>query len=138
MSSDKWFFETQHLAHCAVHAVNNLLQAQVTDTATFNRVADRLASENAAQTFQLFNPHRVPILGFYDVNVLINVLQELSEYEVDWLDQRKYAEFAKHVDLQNDHDAEQVVVGIIVNIQQRTLFLKGICVLLFFFEIDRC
>jgi hypothetical protein len=120
-SGESYYFERQHLAHCAIHAVNNLLQEEKTNVELFNRVADRLASANEAQLFSLWNPHRVPLLGFYDVNVLMNVLQEIGTYEVDWLDQRKFKEFSKHVDVALD----ERIVGIIVNVQQRTLFLKG-------------
>jgi josephin len=123
-----WYFEKQKLAHCAIHAVNNLLQDSIASTMLFDKIASDLESKSVsdgitpARFLWLGPAHRTPVLGYYDVNVLTEFLQSSTcACSVDWFDQRKDLN-ALVTDV--DWNAKSFL-GIILNVRRRTFLIKS-------------
>ena len=71
---------------CAQHTINGLLQEPAFDAAALTEIALNLDSGG-----KLSLAHRWPVLGNYDINVLVLALQQRG-YEVRWWDRRLSAE----------------------------------------------
>jgi len=82
MSDQKRIYhERQNRMMCAKHAINNLLQEAKFTESDLDQIGRKLSPE------AWVNRHKTPLLGNYDVNVVIKALQDLS-YTVDWFDKR--------------------------------------------------
>ena len=76
------YFERQLLLRCGVHALNNLL-----GKAAFTADAlDEIANTIAGTPYTLL--HRWPLVGNWDVNVILMALQA-EHLTVTWWDERK-------------------------------------------------
>eukprot|EP01104_Vermistella_antarctica_P008150 TRINITY_DN2036_c0_g4_i2.p1 TRINITY_DN2036_c0_g4~~TRINITY_DN2036_c0_g4_i2.p1 ORF type:complete len:270 (+),score=58.38 TRINITY_DN2036_c0_g4_i2:727-1536(+) len=96
------YHEQQQLQRCAIHTVNNLLQAGVFSSSDFDDISNSLTP---SQYFNMVNPHRSSFgTGNYDVNVIMRALDE-QQLSIRWFDRRKEV---------NDIDFDGVV-GLIVN-----------------------
>lgn len=85
-SNDVLYHERQHLALCAVHAINNLLQGPVCT----KRQLDEVCRQLAPSQYWFLNPHRSALgIGNYDVNVIMVVLVQQHGLQVTWHDSRK-------------------------------------------------
>lgn len=74
------YHEKQHLAHCAVHAVNNLFQQEWITYSDFAKIAQKLHQldmNNGISGSFSFNPYKsiVPFLGNFDVQCLAEALK---------------------------------------------------------------
>jgi len=100
------YHEKQHLQRCAIHAVNNLLQAKKYEKKEFDRICQTLSPD------AFVNPHK-SIFGFgnYDVNVVMCAIQQQG-LAVKWFDRRKNVDL---IDLSK-------LYGLIVNYSTTRLF----------------
>lgn len=80
------YHEQQRLMRCAQHTINGLLQEPAFDAAALTEIALNLDAGG-----KLSLAHRWPVLGNYDINVLVLALQQRG-YEVRWWDRRKSIE----------------------------------------------
>ena len=76
------YHEQQRLMRCAQHTLNGLLQEPAFDAAALTEIALSLDAN------KLSLAHRWPVLGNYDVNVLMLALQQRG-YDVRWWDRRR-------------------------------------------------
>ncbi|RWS06535.1 hypothetical protein B4U79_02215 [Dinothrombium tinctorium] len=84
MTTAKVYHEKQSKQLCALHSLNNLLQANVFSQKELDAICRNLSPNG-----QLINPHRSPFgLGNYDVNVIMFALQT-QHLEAIWFDRRK-------------------------------------------------
>lgn len=122
------YHEQQKWALCGVHAINNLLQKQAFDKASFDAVCDELAPSFHA----FWNPHRSAMgLGNYDVNVLM-VLLEREGFAVKWHDVRHEISTKTLEDYychcldgsRQDATAEPKICGIVVNLPSTGMWSK--------------
>ncbi|GMH44850.1 hypothetical protein BSKO_12802 [Bryopsis sp. KO-2023] len=77
------YHEKQRLMFCLEHCINNLFQSQVVTSWKLDEYAEQLTPTR----FFLYNPHRTPFLGNYDVNVLELALGDLGK-SLSWCDCR--------------------------------------------------
>ena len=86
MADRAMYHERQARMQCARHALNNLLQQPAYEAAELDRYAIQLGG-------RLSLTHRWPLLGNYDVNVVMLALQSARPpLEAVWWDARKGAE----------------------------------------------
>lgn len=91
------YHEKQHLALCAVHATNNLLQSPACTKGDFDAACEQLLAPSQLQQSSYYymywltnNPHRSVFgIGNYDVNVIMMVLEQKFGLQVTWHDSRK-------------------------------------------------
>ncbi|XP_067931857.1 josephin-2-like [Watersipora subatra] len=77
------YHEKQVKELCAIHSINNLLQAKVFEKKDFDKLSDALSPN----TF--LNPHRSILgTGNYDINVIMAALQSQG-LDLIWFDKRK-------------------------------------------------
>ncbi|GLI59504.1 hypothetical protein VaNZ11_001396 [Volvox africanus] len=77
------YHERQTLQMCLKHTLNNLFQHEAFVAADLNGIANTLTPPNIIG----LSPHRIPIFGNYDVNVLEVALQRYDKV-LTWLPQR--------------------------------------------------
>jgi josephin len=80
-TQDGIYHEPQQLLRCALHTLNALLQEPAYDAASLNAIALSIGGK-------LELAHRWPVLGNYDVNVMMIALQQRG-LDVRWWDQRR-------------------------------------------------
>ena len=80
-SPDEVYHEPQRRMWCALHALNALLQGPEYDSASLNKIA--LSIGGALEL-----AHRWPLVGNWDVNVIMVALQQRG-LEVRWWDRRR-------------------------------------------------
>lgn len=78
---DEVYHETQRRMWCALHALNALLQEPAYDAAALTEIALSIGGK-----LQL--AHRWPLMGNWDINVMMIALQQRG-LEVQWWDQRR-------------------------------------------------
>lgn len=79
------YHERQSKQLCALHALNNLFQNQL----TFKKEDLDAICKELAPDSRITNPHRSTFgLGCYDVNVIISALSKKG-FDVKWFDKRK-------------------------------------------------
>ncbi|RWS27923.1 Josephin-1-like protein [Leptotrombidium deliense] len=84
MTEKKVYHEKQVKQLCALHTLNNLLQANVFTQKELDSICKNLSPNNS-----LLNPHKSFFgLGNYDVNVIMCALQT-KQLEAIWFDKRK-------------------------------------------------
>ncbi|XP_003372282.1 josephin-2 [Trichinella spiralis] len=94
------YHEKQYLQRCALHALNNLFQAEIFTKKQLDDICLRLSPS------YLLNPHRSAFgLGNYDINVIETALQGVGCVAL-WFDKRKDV---RSIDLAN-------IVGLIINV----------------------
>lgn len=71
--------ERQHLSSlCALYSINNFLQRSAYTAADLNAISKEFNSSGSSQW------HHIPLIGQYDVNVIMVALQRQG-YDVQWL-----------------------------------------------------
>ena len=106
------YFESQRLMRCGCHALNNLLGEGAFSPADLDSIALTLA--NGGRALQ----HRWPVVGNYDVNVVLSCCASRG-LEATWWDARKPdAELL-------DALADENVVGVLLNVRSYPGWLFG-------------
>ena len=79
------YHERQSLQLCAMHVINNLLQAK-----EFSKnELDEICLDLAPDSYSWWNPHRSPLgWGNYDCNVIMVALQRRG-FDTIWFDKRR-------------------------------------------------
>jgi len=109
------YFESQRLMRCACHALNNLLGRSAFTPPELDALAVQLGGT------WLSLAHRWPLLGNYDVSVVLSALQACDPpLEAAWWDARK--DDAALVDAARGVD----VVGLLLNTRARPRLLGGL------------
>ena len=103
------YHEPQRLMRCAQHTLNALLQEPAFSAAALDEIARSISSGRLALA------HRWPVLGNYDVNVMMMALQKHG-LDVQWWDRR-----ADLLELQRAAERESCV-GLICNEPTSWLF----------------
>ena len=107
------YFETQRLMRCACHALNNLVGRAAFTPADLDGIATSLGG--SAYSLE----HRWPLVGNYDVSVVLMALGTL-DFEASWWDARKSS--AELVTALGADD----VVGALVNVRSRPRLFAGL------------
>jgi josephin len=111
------YHERQRLMRCGQHAINNLLGVASVTSSELDAIARELDEGGLGLA------HRWPLLGNYDVNVILVALQRRG-YEAEWWDRRK-----RQDELQAalcSMAASAAVVGALLNVRSRPRLLGGL------------
>ena len=115
------YHEKQRLAHCAIHALNNLFQQDWISYSDFTAIAEDLHSADKSTgisgTFT-FNPYRsvLPYIGNFDIQCIVHALQT------------KGCRISNHIALSASLSLESLYVydpntiGYVINEEVRSLF----------------
>ena len=106
------YFERQVLMRCGRHALNNMLGRAAFSSAELDEIAVSLAGN-------LTLVHRWPVLGNYDINVILLALQKRGLEGAFWDRRRSETEL-------RDTLAAPAVVGALLNVKSRPRLLGGI------------
>ena len=108
-SSPTIFHQRQQWLRCGLHAVNNVLQADVARASDFQHLADAHALIAGRGPWL----HRLG-LGDYDANTMIEFLQDRAHCSVEFINQcRANAELSAHL------ADPKLLQGFLVNVQRR-------------------
>lgn len=113
------YHERQSLMRCGQHAINNLLGTASVTTTELDAIARELSEGGLGLA------HRWPVLGNYDINVILIALQRRG-YEAEWWDRRKREEELRAVLRTPASEDPAAVVGVLLNIRTRPRFLGGL------------
>lgn len=111
------YHERQRLMRCGQHAINNLLGMASVTSSELDAIARELSEGGLGLA------HRWPILGNYDINVILIALQRRG-YEAEWWDRRK-----RQDELQAtlcSTAASAAIVGALLNVRSRPRLLGGL------------
>ncbi|GFR42015.1 hypothetical protein Agub_g2830, partial [Astrephomene gubernaculifera] len=90
--SAPYYHETQRRQMCLKHTLNNLLQSEAFTATDLDRMADGMTPPTL---LGLRSPHRTPLFGNYDVNVLELALQQHGKV-LTWFPRNALQQLAQH------------------------------------------